>query len=147
MSPMLVCHSLFNESGPGVPATSLLTPLRAASCSAIGQSSNEVGAVDVGLGDGDGAVVGVADAVGFGEALGTSEGVAEADADGDALPEDVGCADGVAEADVDAVGDANGALELITGGVPPWPLHAQKAAAATNAIRPAREKRGKQDLS
>jgi hypothetical protein len=119
MSPMLDCQSLFNVSGPGVPATSLLTALRAASCSAIGQSSNDVGAVDVELGLGDGAVVGVADALGFGDALGTSEGVAEADADGDALPEAVGRADGVAVVEGDVVGDADGELELATGGVPP----------------------------
>jgi hypothetical protein len=109
MSPMLDCQSLFNVSGPGVPATSLLTALRAASCSAIGQSSNDVGAVDVELGLGDGAVVGVADALGFGDALGTSEGVAEA----------VGRADGVAVVEGDVVGDADGELELATGGVPP----------------------------
>jgi hypothetical protein len=118
---MLDCQSLFNVSGPGVPATSLLTAVRAASCSAIGQSSNEVGAVDVelGLGDGDAGVVGVADAVGFGDALGAAEGVADAGADGDALPEEVGRADGVAVAEGDTVGDADGELELATGGVPP----------------------------
>jgi hypothetical protein len=112
---------LFSESGPGVPATSLLTPLRAASCSAIGQSSNEVGAVDVelGLGDGDAGVVGVADAVGFGDALGAGDGLAEAGADGAALPEEVGSADGVAVAEGDAIGDADGEPEFITGGVPP----------------------------
>jgi hypothetical protein len=106
---MLVCQSLFNVSGPGVPATSLLTPLRAASCSAIGQSSKLTGAVDVdvGLGDGDAIAVGVADAVGFADALG------EDDADGEGLADarDVGVAD--------AVGDGDGELGLVTGGVLP----------------------------
>jgi hypothetical protein len=132
---MLDCHSLFNVSGPGVPATSLLTALRAASCSAIGQSSNDVGPEDVGLGLGDGVTVGVGDALGLADALGAGEGVAEADADGDALPEDVGRAEGVAEADADAVGGVDGELEAVTGGVPPWPLHAQSAAAAKAAVR------------
>jgi len=102
---------LFNVSGPGVPATSLLTPLRAASCSAIGQSSKLTGAVDVdvGLGEGEAIAVGVADAVGFADA--------DADADGDGLPDarDVG----VAEADDVAVGDGDGELGLVTGGVLP----------------------------
>jgi hypothetical protein len=106
---MLVCQSLFNVSGPGVPATSLLTPLRAASCSAIGQSSKLTGAVDVdvGLGEGEAIAVGVADAVGF----------ADADADGDGLPDarDVG----VAEADDVVAGDGDGELGLVTGGVLP----------------------------
>ena len=114
---MLVCHNLFSVSGPGVPATSLLTPLRAESCSAIGQSSRVAGVVDVelGLGLGDAGAVGVAVELGLGDALGTDDGAADADADGVGLPEAVGRALGEA----DAAGDADGALELVTGGVPP----------------------------
>ncbi len=102
---MLVCHSLFNVSGPTVPPTSLLTPLRAESCSAIGQSSTvaAVVEVDVGIGVGDAAAVGVGDAVGF--------------ADADGLPDDVALADGKADPDGDVVGEAEG--EPLTGGVLP----------------------------
>lgn len=71
MSPRFVCHSCFSVSGPGVPAISLLTPLRAESCSSSGQSSSAA-AVVVGVGPGEGEVPPEAD--GAGEALGVAVG-------------------------------------------------------------------------
>jgi hypothetical protein len=119
-------------SGPTVPPTSLLTPLRAESCSAIGQSSTVAAVVDgeVGVGVGDVAAVGVADALAF----------ADGAADAEGLPEEVARAVGVGEADGEPVGDTKG--EPVTRGVPPCPLHAQSSAAEANAVRSAREKRG-----
>jgi hypothetical protein len=66
----------------------LLTPLRAASCSAIGQSSKVTGALEVAVGvaDGDGTAVGVADALAFAEGVdvGDAFGVGDAFPDADA---------------------------------------------------------------
>lgn len=132
MSPMFVCHSFVNVSGPTVPPTSLLTPLRAASCSAIGQSSTVAAVVEVDVGDG--VAVGVADALAF----------ADGAADAEGLPEEVARADGVGEGDVDPIGDEEG--EAVMRGVPPCPLHAQRSAAEANAVRNAREKRGNENL-
>src|SRR5271166_3390318 len=67
-----VCQSCFSVSGPGVPATSLLTPLRAESCSSSGQSSSVGPAVPVGVGLGCGDVLPEAD--GAGEGLGDAVG-------------------------------------------------------------------------
>jgi hypothetical protein len=106
-SPRLVCHSFVKVSGPGVPAVSLLAPLRAESCSSSGQSSSVAAGVDVGVDVGAGVEVGddvaVAVAVGFAVAVAVAAGV--------------GLGFGVTVAD----------------GAAPCPLHAQSSAAATIA--------------
>ncbi len=76
MSPRLVCQSCFSVNGPGVPATSLLTPLRAESCSSSGQSSSDAVVVPVAVGVGEG------EAAPDGEGLGDTEGAPDARAAG-----------------------------------------------------------------
>jgi hypothetical protein len=102
MSPIFNCHSLFSVSGPGVPATSLLTPLRAESCSSSGQSSS--------------VVIGVL----LGEGLG----------EGDALLEADGLGVGVL-IEAEGVGEGLDVVEGAGAGVCPFPLHAASIAAAT----------------
>jgi hypothetical protein len=111
-SPRFVCHSFVNVNGPEGPPVSLLTPLRAASCSASGQSSRLAVGIDVGV------------AVAVGVPLGFAVVVDDGDGDGDA--------DAVSEGD-GLDGDAVDGLELTGRGALPPPLHAAKNAAATIA--------------
>ncbi len=131
-SPRFVCHSFVNVNGPEGPPVSLLTPLRAASCSASGQSSRLAVGIEVGVAVAVGVALGFAVVVDDGDGDGDGDG--DAVGDGDGLGLDVGSVD-----DVGDDGDDVDGLELTGRGALPPPLHAVKTAAATIAIDNAQE--------